>query len=180
VETSIVDFASTHVSLIALWLLLDLLIIVIEIFLSVWLLRIFNTWNKKLSLSAFLLRISMVVIMLVNAVFLLIMLIDKGVSADTYVAYHLTGVYAWQLLFGPHIFLLGFMVFKYIKTGWKYLGLVGMVGALGYFLDALNYLLNIDSSLLTSLVSFLLIFVTLGELGMSLALILRKIIPQED
>lgn len=179
VEGSIVDFASDNVSLIVLWLFLDILIIVIEVFLSIWLYKIFEKFNKNLSLTAFVLRMTMVAIMIVNAVFLLLMIIDQGASADVYVTYHLSGVYLWQLFFGPHIFLLGYMVFTYLKTNWRYIGIVGMIGAFGYFLDATNYLFNLQSSLLVALVGFLLIFVTIGELSMSIALIMRKIVHQE-
>lgn len=180
VEGSIVNFASSNVLLIVVWLLLDILIIVIEVFLTIWLFKIFNEFNKNLSLAAFILRMTMVAIMIVNGVFLLLMIIDGGASADTYVGYHLSGVYLWQLFFGPHIFLLGYMVFKYLKSNWKYIGIAGMIGAFGYFTDAVNYLFGINSMLLITIAGALLVFVTIGELSMAIALIMRKIVPQEQ
>lgn len=175
----VVDFASSNIGLLVVWLLLDILIIVIEVYLTIWLLKIFNEFNKKISLSAFILRMTMVAIMVVNALFLLVMIIDGGSSANTYVDYHLSGVYLWQLFFGPHIFLLGFMVFKYLKTNWKYIGIVGMIGAFGYFTDAVNYLFGFDSSLLVTIAGVLLLFVTVGEISMAVALIMRKILPEK-
>jgi hypothetical protein len=180
VDGSVIDFATGNVSLIVLWLVLDILIIIIEVFLTIWLLKIFNEFNKKVSLAAFILRMTMVAIMIVNAVFLILMIIDGGTSADPFVAYHLSGVYLWQLFFGPHIFLLGYMVFKYLKSNWKYIGIVGMIGAFGYFTDAVNYLFGFESSILITIAGALLVFVTIGELSMAVALIMKKIINIEE
>lgn len=174
---SISGFAIDNVSLIIVWLILDLVIIAIEIVLTWHLWKLFNVHDRNLSFIAFVLRMAMVLIMIVNAVFLLLFAIDGGTSATTYVPYHEAGIYVWQLLFAPHVFLLGYMVYRHLTTWWRYLGIVVMLGAIGYLVDSMNNLFAYDLSFMTILGGILLVFVTIGELGMAVALLLKKVVP---
>ena len=53
---------------------------------------------------------------------------------------HQNGVYIWQMFFGLHLFVLGYLIFK---SGYfpRILGILMVVGALGYLLDAYGNIL---------------------------------------
>lgn len=174
-QSSIINYVSTHMSLIYLWILLDVLIIAIEIILSYYLLKIFEVFNKKLSMVAFILRLAVVAVMIINVVFLVNIVISNGVETLEMIKNHKTFMMIWQLFFSIHVVLLGYMIFKGLKNYLKYLGIILMLGALGYLIDSLNYFF-IDNEFFTLLGSFLLIFITVGEISMGVALLLKKII----
>lgn len=176
-DATLNEFTMDNITLLVIWILLDIVIIVIEVVLAIYLWKLFNEHNERLSLIAFVLRMIMVVVMIAGAIFLLLLIIDGGSTADIYIEYHNRGVFLWQLFFSGHVFLLGFMLIKYLKTAWKYLGIALILGSFGYFIDSLNNLLTLDSALLTSISTILLIFVTLGEIGMAVALLMKKIVP---
>ena len=46
-----------------------------------------------------------------------------------------------------------------------------------FVIDSINNLFTIDSALLTTITGILLIFVSLGEIGMAVALLMKKIVP---
>ncbi len=174
-QSSIINYVSTHMSLIYLWILLDVLIIAIEIILSYYLLKIFEGFNKKLSIVAFILRLAVVAVMIINVGFLFNIVISNGVEALAMIKNHKTFIMIWQLFFSIHVVLLGYMIFKGLKNYVKYLGIILMLGALGYLIDSLNYFF-IDNEFFTLLGSFLLVFITVGEISMGVALLLKKII----
>ncbi len=176
-DASLNSFAMDNISLLVIWLLLDIIIIVIEVVLAIYLWKLFNEHNERLSLIAFILRMIMIIVMVVGAIFLLLLVIDGGSTAETYIKYHNKGVFLWQLFFSGHVFLLGFMLVKYLKTAWKYLGIALILGSFGYFIDSLNNLLTLDSSILTTISTILLVFVTIGEIGMAVALLMKKVVP---
>ena len=170
-------YAMDNVALLVIWLLLDIIIIVIEVVLTIYLWKIFNEHNERLSLIAFILRMIMIVVMVVGAIFLLLLVVDGGSTADTYIEYHNKGVFLWQLFFSGHVFLLGYMLITYLKTAWKYLGIALILGSFGYFIDSINNLFTLDSALLATITGILLVFVTLGEIGMAIALLMKKVVP---
>jgi hypothetical protein len=176
-DATINAYAMDNIALLVIWLLLDIVIIVIEVVLAFYLWKLFNEHDERLSLIAFILRVIMIVIMVAGAIFLLLLIIDGGSTANTYIELHNKGVFLWQLFFSGHVFLLGFMLIKYLKTVWKYLGFALILGSFGYFIDSINNLLTLESALLTSISTILLIFVTLGEIGMAVALLMKKVVP---
>lgn len=174
-QSNIINYVSSHMSLIYVWILLDLLIIGIEIVLSWYLLKIFEGFNKKLSILAFIFRLAVVAVMFINVAFLFNIVLSDGVQSLQMIKNHKTFIMIWQISFSVHVALLGYMIFKGLKNYVKYLGIILMIGALGYLIDSLNYFF-IDSQFFTSLGSFLLIFITLGEISMGIALLAKKII----
>ncbi len=170
-------YAMDHVALLVVWLLLDIIIIVIEVVLTIYLWKIFNEHDERLSLIAFILRMIMTAVMVVGSVFLLLLIIDGGSTAETYIKYHNKGVFLWQLFFSGHVFLLGFMLIKHLKTAWKYLGIALILGSFGYFIDSINNLFTLDSAVLVTIAGVLLIFVTIGEIGMAVSLLMKKVLP---
>ncbi|MGE4319890.1 MAG: DUF4386 domain-containing protein [Acholeplasmataceae bacterium] len=174
-QSNIINYVSSHMSLIYVWILLDLLIIGIEIVLSWYLLKIFEGFNKRLSIVAFIFRLAVVAVMFINVAFLFNIVLSDGVESLQMIKNHKTFIMIWQINFSVHVALLGFMIFKGLKNYVKFLGIILMIGTLGYLIDSLNYFF-IDSQFFTSLGSFLLIFITLGEISMGIALLAKKII----
>ena len=170
------DFVTTNMGLVGVWVIVDLMIVAIEIVITIFLLHLFNTYNKTLSFIAFVFRMIMTSIMVVNAIFLFIVLVGSNVDAARYFQYHSDGIYVWQVFFSVHVFLLGYMLFKNNPSNWRYLGVALILGALGYLLDSIINLSSLDIALLNVLSLILLIFVTIGELGMAVALIMKKVI----
>lgn len=169
------DFASNHLGLMIAWIFADLVIIGVEILLTQYLYKLFKNYNQKLSLYAAIFRFLVVVIMVVNMSFLMITLLSQGSNADVFIPLHGIGVYTWQLSFSFHVFLLGIIIFKYIKTLWRYLGLTLMIGAFGYLIDSFIALSQLDISILNILSSILLVFITISEIGTGIALLLNKL-----
>ena len=170
-------FINNNMYIIWIWLGLDLLIIGIEIALSFLLLKIFSKMNKPLSQVAFILRMLVVVVMLVNAVFLGSIIVGSGSNPIHFVDLHLDFTYVWQAVFSFHVLILGIFMIKYIDTLWKYLGYILILGSIGYMVDVMNYFF-IESVLFRSIGNTLLIFVTLAEVGMGIALLLNKATPK--
>ena len=168
-------FILNNLWLIILWMFLDIIILVIEVYLTIYLKQIFDSYHKHLSKLAFYLRMLMVAVMVVNLGMLIVLLFDQG-NATNYVLYHLDGTYSWQIPFSLHVFLLGYLVASKVKTKWAYLGYVLILGSFGYLLDSTQYFWITDSAFFAAIVSFLLIFVTLGEIGMAYALVRRKVL----
>lgn len=171
------QYIMDNMYLIYVWLFLDILIIGIEIVLAYLLLKLFNPVNKALSQVAYVLRMLVVGVMMINVGFLLMILFNSNQNPLVYVDLHLDFTYVWQFIFSFHVLVLGIFMIKYIKTLWKYLGYVLVLGSIGYFIDVFNYFL-IDSAFFTSVGNILLIFVTLAEVGMGIALLLRKATPK--
>lgn len=176
--SNISDFVSENTMLLVAWVSVDIIIIIIEIVLTWYLLVLFNQYNKKISLTAFVLRMIMVGVMVVNAAMLFVLLVSSNADAANYINFHSDGVYVWQLFFSVHVFLLGYMVYKYNPLRWKYLGIALILGAFGYLIDSIVNLGNLDLAVLNTLSTLLLVFVTIGEIGMAVGLILKKIIVE--
>jgi len=171
------QYIMDNMYVIYVWLFLDILIIGIEIVLAYLLLKLFNPENKTLSQVAYVLRMLVVGVMMINVGFLLMILFNSNQNPLAYVDLHLDFTYVWQFIFSFHVLVLGIFMIKYIKTLWQYLGYVLVLGSIGYLIDVFNYFL-IDSAFFTSVGNILLIFVTLAEVGMGIALLLRKATPK--
>ena len=169
------EFASENLGLIGAWIFVDILIITVEVFISVYLYRILREHNEKFALATSATRFAVVAIMVVNTVFLLITLFSGGSNADTFIEYHNSGVFVWQLPFSVHVVLLGIMAMKYTRSKWKYLGIALILGGLGYLLDSIQHLGNIESSVFGTISMVLLVFVMIGEIGIAIGLLLNKV-----
>ena len=170
-------YASSHIATLWVWFLVEVLIIGVEIFLTVYLWKLLNEHNKTLSTVAFYFRMAMILVMIVNSIFLLAILFTGGSNADIFLPLHGQFVYIWQISFSFHVLLIGYIVVRYIMTLWRYLGVALILGAIGYLMDSVNHLIPLDVSMLTTLATVLLIFVMIGEIGMAIALILKKVVP---
>jgi hypothetical protein len=168
-------FTSSNLGLLGGWIFVELLIIAVEVVLSYYLYKLLEHYHKGLSFAAFIFRLLVVLVMIVNAIFLTIVLLNSGDNANTLIPLHSMVVYVWQLFFSVHIILLGFIVYRYLISKWRYLGLALMLGSVGYILDSIVNLGNIHSNLLSTLSTIFLLFITIGEIGMAIGLLTNKI-----
>ena len=175
-EANPVQYMQDNLWIIFAWIGLDILIILIEVYLTIYLKKLFDEHNKELSMVAFITRWLVILIMFVNVLFLVTLLLTNKDSAIDYVQLHLDGTYLWQIPFSVHVFVLGYMLKRHLKSIWQYLGFILMLGALGYLLDTIQYFYITEHALFSSLVSLLLVFVTLAEIGMAFALIRKKVL----
>ena len=174
---NLVTFATSNVALIWLWFFVELLIISIEIVLTVYLWKLLNEHNKTISFIAFVFRMIMIVVMVINSIFLLAVAFKNGANADVFIPMHDQWVFIWQLSFSFHVLLIGYMVLRYLTSLWRYLGVAMILGAVGYFIASLNHLILWDVPFLTTAATILLFAVTIGEIGMAVALLLKKVVP---
>ncbi len=180
IPNMVAESTSANVSLVGLWFIVELVIIAIEIVLTVYLWKLLNEHNKQLSFIAFIFRMMMILVMVVNSIFLLAVVLSGGSNADVFIPMHSTWIYIWQLSFSLHIVLVGYIVFRYLKTYWRYVGIALIVGAFGYFIDSLNNLVLWDIDFLTTAATILLFAVTIGEIGMAIVLLMKRIVPLNE
>lgn len=169
------EFASQNLGLLLAWILVDIIILVVEVFISLYLYKLLQGYGKNLALTISISRFLIVGIMIVNTIFLLIPLFNGGANADTFIGYHNAFVYVWQIPFSIHVGLLGYMAIKTISTKWRYLGPALILGGLGYLVDSITYLGNIESLLLENITMVLLLFVMIGEIGIAIGFLLHKV-----
>lgn len=171
------QYILNNMYLIYVWLFLDILIIGIEIVLAFLLLKLFLPVNQLLSKIAYVLRMIVVGVMIINVVYLVLILVGSGANPVHYVDLHVDFTFVWQFVFSFHVLVLGIFMIKYIKTIWKYLGYILVLGSVGYLIDVFNHFL-LDSLFFTNVGNVLLVFVTLAEIGMGIALLLNKATPK--
>ncbi|AUD64630.1 hypothetical protein BK011_02650 [Tenericutes bacterium MZ-XQ] len=171
------QYILNNMYLIYIWLFLDVLIIGIEIALAFLLLKLFLPVDRFLSQVAYVLRMIVVGVMIINVVYLMLILIGSGTNPIGFVDLHVDFTFVWQFVFSFHVLVLGIIMIKYVKTLWKYLGYILILGSVGYLIDVFNHFI-LDSLFFTSVGNLLLIFVTLAEIGMGIALLLNKATPK--
>src|SRR5215217_5332044 len=132
----------------------DSLVFLIEIVLCVLLYVLLRPVSRTLSLVAAFARLSMTVVMGINLLpFFIALLLLSGAGylsvfepaqsdalALLSLNAHQNGVYVWQMFFGLNLFVLGYLIYK---SGYfpRILGILMVVGALGYLLDAYGNIL---------------------------------------
>jgi Domain of unknown function (DUF4386) len=175
-----------HMGLFRLGLFADMLTILCEVALTAMLFALFKPVSHMLSLMATLARFGMIVVMAVNLVPYMAML--KLVSGAAYAAaippnqqqalamlflqMHEFGVYGWQIFFGAHLVVLGYLV---AASGYfpRALGMLMMVGSFGYSLQAIEkFVLPGNQPLWTAVVG-LLALVTIAEVAFALWLLIK-------
>ena len=93
---------------------------------------------------------------------------------------HGYGIFIWQLFFGPHLLVLGYMIVKSDLFP-RVLGWAMLVGFFGYTIQALSLILQTESAALSFAVICLLTIVTIGELAFAFWLLIKGInLPTEQ
>jgi hypothetical protein len=132
----------------------DSLIFLIEIVLTALLYVLLRPVSRTLSLGAAFARLAMTIVQGINLLpYFIALLLLSGASYLTafepdqldalallFLNAHQDGVYIWQLFFGLHLLVLGYLIFK---SGYfpRILGVLVVVGALGYLADSYGNIL---------------------------------------
>jgi hypothetical protein len=162
-------------------------IFLIEIVIVVLLYMLLKPVNKSLSMIAAFSRLAMAVIEGVNIINHLFVL--ELLNKQTYAAFgtnqinalvllfingHKYGVYTWQVFFGFHLLILGYLVFE---SGYlpKLLGGLLMIGSLGYLADSYGNFLLPNNGFMATIASIFLVFATIGELSFTFWLLFKGV-----
>lgn len=166
----------------------DIFVLIFEVLLTVMLYKLFKSVNGTIGMIATFARFAMSIIMGINLINYLIPLLvlsktDYLIGFETnemnsmillFMEAHKFGEYIWQLFFGLHLVTLGYLVFKSIHFP-KFLGVLMMIGSIGYAGDSLVSLLLINNSIISYTTTTLLVFAVIGELAFALWLLLKGV-----
>jgi hypothetical protein len=164
----------------------EVVIVLAELFATTMLYFMFKPVSATLSLAAAFARFAMAIVMAVMLFFTAIAL-QLGSSAaflDVFsgeqrqaLAYlaletHDFGVVIWQVFFTAHLLLLGYLV---LRSGAfpKLLGILMVVGSLGYLFDSAHKFMFPMSDMLGMVTGVLLVIVSVGEIGFALWLLIK-------
>jgi len=172
----------------------DVVVLWAEVTLTAMLYTMFKPVSPTLSLIAAWSRLAMILVMAINLlinitpVFLLsgtayLSAFEPAQLQATALVFfeaHGYGVYIWQLFFGPHLLVLGYMILKSDLFP-KVLGGMMLIGSFGYTIQALVELMHIENMVLSFAVIGLLTIVTIGELSFAFWLLIKGInLPSEQ
>lgn len=164
----------------------DIVVLLVEVVLTVMLYVMFKPVSHTLSLIAAWSRLAMVLVMAINLL-LNIMPVVLLSGAEYLSAFettqlqsaalvffdaHALGIYVWQLFFTMHLIALGTLILKsYLLP--RILGWMIIVGAFGYFIQAIAHLMHIENAAITMIYIGLLVVVTIGELSVAFWLLIK-------
>lgn len=166
----------------------ETLMFLVEIAVVALLYRLFKSVNKPLATIAAFSRLAMTVIQGINIMNYLFVLelLNNPTYAKTFetgqlnalvslfLKGHELGNYTWQVFFGFHLLVLGYLV---IKSGYmpKILGFMVMLGSSGYLIQSYGNFLLPGNALMLSAASIGLIVSTVGELSFTLWLLIKGV-----
>ena len=164
----------------------DLMVILIELFLSVILYKLFRSIHDTISRVALYARLGMVMIMGANLLNYLIpfYLIISDTSAlpgqqkealtQLFIEGHQFGVFVWGFFFGIHLLLLGYLVFRsrYVP---RILGVLMMIGSLGYTVESMFKLTFTSHPIENVVINVLLGFAIVGEVSFAIRMLIKGV-----
>lgn len=164
----------------------DIAVLVLEVLLTVMIFRLFNNVNKTAISIATYSRLAMAVIMGINLLNYMVPAIImtqpeylssfSGAELESltllFFRAHKYGELAWQLFFAIHLFSLGYVVQKSAETP-RWLGLLMLLGGVGYGLDSFFQFILLDGQVFVILSSGLLVLAVVGELWFAFWLLLK-------
>jgi len=157
----------------------DSAVILLEIVLTAMLYVLLRPVDAARSMAAAMARFAMVavmaVILLLNAAALAMSTGALPGSPETVLTLldvHAQGIFVWGVLFSLHLFLLGGLI---CRSGYlpKWSGGAMVIGSLGYLIDGLAALMQVDIPTLDIVGGVLLAVATLGELGFAFWLVIK-------
>ena len=104
-QENLVSFVQDNMLYIWLWIIGDLILITIELFLSTLLYKTYKVVNERVSFIAYLSRLGMIIVMFGNVLLLFRLLGVSGISnveAANLLELHHSGIYLWQFFFFAH------------------------------------------------------------------------------
>ena len=166
----------------------DIVVLVLETVLTVMLYQLFKSFSSTGMTIATYSRLAMAIIMGMNLINYMIPAIIMSEpeylgsfsSAELesltllFFKAHKYGELAWQIFFAIHLFTLGYVIRKSGKTP-KLLGVIMLIGGVGYAGDSFIQLTLIDSELLSVLFSSLLVLAVIAEFWFAFWLLVKGI-----
>ena len=170
----------------------DIIVFLLEIVLTVMLYRLFKPINQFLSMIAAYSRLAMSVVMGLNLLnYIIPMLLLSGSDylnvfetnqlqslALLFLNVHQYVVYIWGLFFAVHLLFLGYLLFK-SNFFPKIIGILMMLGSLGYFGESLKELTFSDNEIISLLITLFLIISVVGELSFTFWLLIKGLNVEE-
>ena len=177
-----------NMSLFRLGIAGDIFVLIFEVLLTVMLYRLFKAVSSTIAMIATFARLAMSIIMGINLINYLIPLLilsntDYLIGFETneansiillFMEAHKFGEYIWQLFFGLHLIALGYLILK-SNCFPKLLGILMIIGSIGYASDSLLRLLIINNTTVSYITTALLVFAVIGELAFALWLLIKPI-----
>ncbi|NQX82334.1 MAG: DUF4386 domain-containing protein [Flavobacteriaceae bacterium] len=166
----------------------DIAVLVLEIILTVMLYQLFKSISTTGMTIATYSRLAMAIIMGMNLINYMIPAIimtqpeyldvfsSEQLKSITLLFFkvHKYGELAWQIFFSIHLFTLGYVIRKSGKTP-KCLGLIMLIGGVGYAGDSFIQLIFINSEMLSVLFSILLVLAVIAEFWFAFWLLIKGI-----
>lgn len=162
---------AAHAGVFRLGITCDAVICLLEIAISVLLLRLFEPAGRSLALTATASRLAMTVIQGMNVVVYLSLLhlvnlpetAQAGAWTSLLLSLHTGGVYMWQVFFGLHLLTLGVLAYR---SGYlpRLVSVALIVASSGYWADSFAGVWGLHSAVAQGVVAVLLVVSTLGEL----------------
>ena len=166
----------------------DIAVIIMEILLTVMIYQLFKSYSRTGIKIATYARIAMATIMGMNLLNYMIPAIIitqpdylsafsfEQLNSFTHLFFnvHKYGELVWQVFFAIHLFTLGYVIQK-SGIAPKWLGVMILVGGMGYAGDTFIQLTFINSELLTILFSSLLVFAVIAELWFAFWLLIKGV-----
>lgn len=154
---------------------------VLEVILTSLLYRLFKPVNTKLAVIAAFSRLAMTIIQGVNIIsyWLVIEFAANEATVSLLLRSHDFGTYIWQILFGLHLLVLGYLALKseFVPS---FIGVLIMVASFGYLAESYFAILALTSEMLASLTTILLIVSTIGESSFILWLLYKGFKPEKS
>lgn len=165
----------------------DIVVMILEVLLTIMLYRLFKSVSSTGMKIATYARLAMAIIMGMNLINYMIPAIIMSQPAYLHVfssgelesltllffKAHKYGELTWQLFFAVHLFTLGYVIRKSVKTP-KRLGGLMLLGGLGYGGDSFIQFLFLNSEILTILFSALLVLAVIAEFWFAFWLLIKR------
>jgi hypothetical protein len=163
---------------------IETIVCLLEIVLSVILYTLFKEINATFSTIALVSRLSMTIIQAINALASLTVIgiltssAMNGTDVNSVIfallKYKELGVMIWQIFFGLHLIILGYLVYKSNYVA-RFFGILLSIASLGYLADSYFTIFQLDATIFSTIGSFLLVISTLGEVAITFRFLLKKI-----
>ncbi|MFD1900499.1 DUF4386 domain-containing protein [Enterococcus termitis] len=163
---------------------IETIVCLLEIVLSVILYTLFKEINATLSTIALVSRLSMTIIQAINALASLTVIgiltssAMNGTDVNSVIfallKYKELGVMIWQIFFGLHLIILGYLVYKSNYVA-RFFGILLSIASLGYLADSYFTIFQLNATVFSTIGSFLLVISTLGEVAITFRFLLKKI-----
>lgn len=166
----------------------DIIVLVLEILLTAMLYRLFKSFSDTGMTIATYSRLSMAIIMGMNLINYMIpeIIMAQPEYLNTFSSAelesltllffkaHKYGELAWQIFFAIHLFMLGYVIRKSGITP-KWLGIIMLIGGVGYAGDSFIQFTSMNSEILSVLFSSLLVLAVIAEFWFAFWLIIKGI-----